>query len=113
VLVSFPYLLCSWGESAGAISTAAHLVTNGGDNEGLFRAAIMDSGAPLYVGDITHGQPSYDFIVAQTGCSGAHDTLECLREAPFESLMRATNSTPNMFSYQVGCSINEAGGEYG
>ncbi|KAJ7832850.1 carotenoid ester lipase precursor [Mycena olivaceomarginata] len=96
-----PAKVTLWGESAGAISTAAHLVTNGGNNEGLFRAAIMDSGAPLYVGDITHGQPSYDFIVAQTGCSGAHDTLECLREAPFESLMRATNSTPNMFSYQA------------
>ncbi|KAF7366926.1 Carboxylic ester hydrolase [Mycena sanguinolenta] len=95
-----PTKVTLWGESAGAISTAAHLVTNGGNNEGLFRAAIMDSGSPLWVGDITHGQPSYDFIVEQTGCSHALDTLDCLRDAPVDTLMRATNSTPNMFSYQ-------------
>ncbi|KAJ7192633.1 carotenoid ester lipase precursor [Mycena pura] len=89
-----------WGESAGAISVASHLLTNGGNNEGLFRAAIMDSGAPLWVGDITHGQPYYDFIVQHTGCSRAPDTLDCLRKAPFDTLMRATNSTPDMFSYQ-------------
>ncbi|KAJ7218238.1 carotenoid ester lipase precursor [Mycena haematopus] len=95
-----PTKVTLWGESAGAISTASHLVTNGGNNEGLFRAAIMDSGAPLWVGDITHGQPAYDFIVEHTGCSRARDTLNCLRYAPVDTLMRATNSTPNMFSYQ-------------
>ncbi|KAJ6482757.1 carotenoid ester lipase precursor [Mycena sanguinolenta] len=95
-----PSKVTLWGESAGAISTAAHLVTNGGNNEGLFRAAIMDSGAPLWVGDITHGQPAYDFIVEQTGCSRALDTLDCLRDVPVDTLMKATNSTPNMFSYQ-------------
>ncbi|KAJ7292203.1 carotenoid ester lipase precursor [Mycena rebaudengoi] len=95
-----PKKVTIWGESAGAISTASHLVTNGGNNEGLFRAAIMDSGAPIWVGDITHGQRYYDFIVQHTGCSRARDTLDCLRKAPFDTLMRATNSTPDMFSYQ-------------
>lgn len=32
---------CSWGESAGAFSVAAHLAWNEGDPEGLFRAAVM------------------------------------------------------------------------
>ncbi|KAF7366927.1 Carboxylic ester hydrolase [Mycena sanguinolenta] len=95
-----PTKVTLWGQSAGAMSTAAHLVTNGGNNEGLFRGAIMDSGAPLWVGDITHGQPSYDFIVEQTGCAHALDTLDCLREVPVDTLMKATNSTPNVFSYQ-------------
>jgi carboxylesterase type B len=77
------------------------MVTNGGNNEGLFRAAIMDSGTPLWFGDITHGQQYYDHIVNHTGCASSSDTLDCLRNAPFEALMSATNSTPNMFVYQV------------
>ena len=35
------------GESAGAYSVGYHLVTNDGLNEGLFRAAIMQSGTAL------------------------------------------------------------------
>lgn len=31
----------SQGESAGAMSAALHMVTNGGNTEGLFRAAFM------------------------------------------------------------------------
>ncbi|EIW81505.1 carotenoid ester lipase precursor [Coniophora puteana RWD-64-598 SS2] len=96
-----PSKVTIWGESAGAISVGAQLVANKGNNEGLFRAAIMDSGAPLWLGNITHGQPYYDHIVDETGCSNSSDTLDCLRNAPFEALMSATNSTPNMFSYQA------------
>ena len=44
----------SWGQSAGAISVGLHMLANGGDTEGLFRAAFMQSGAPTPVGDITH-----------------------------------------------------------
>ncbi|KAF8189169.1 Alpha/Beta hydrolase protein [Mycena galopus ATCC 62051] len=96
-----PTKVTLWGESAGAISTAAQLVTNSGNNEGLFRAAIMDSGSSLYVGDITHGQPWYNFLVEQTGYSYASDTLDCLRDLPLDTLMKATNSTPSAVSYQV------------
>jgi acetylcholinesterase len=39
------------------------------------------------VGDI---QPSvnedYDDLVRESGCAGAEDTLECLRQAPFATL---------------------------
>ena len=48
--------LPSWGESAGAVSAALHMVANDGDTEGLFRAAFMESGSPIPVGDITNGQ---------------------------------------------------------
>ena len=37
----------SWGESAGAISVALQMVTNGGNTEGLFRGAFMQSGGPI------------------------------------------------------------------
>jgi acetylcholinesterase len=45
----------SWGESAGAISVANHLLTNNGDTEGLFRAAFMESGSPLPAGEVEDG----------------------------------------------------------
>lgn len=36
-----PQKVTLWGESAGAISAALQMTTNGGDTEGLFRAAFM------------------------------------------------------------------------
>ena len=48
-------LTISWGESAGAISVANHLLTNNGDTEGLFRAAFMESGSPLPAGEVEDG----------------------------------------------------------
>ncbi|KAN0141650.1 Alpha/Beta hydrolase fold [Lactarius tabidus] len=89
-----------WGESAGSISVAIQMLVNGGNTEGLFRAAFMESGSPIAVGDITHGQKYYDDLVELTGCSGSTDTLACLREAPYESLKAAMNSTPSIYSYQ-------------
>ena len=61
----------------------------------------MESGFPLPVGDITEGQPFYDVLVNETGCQGKPDTLQCLREAPFEELVKAINDTPSSNSYQV------------
>ena len=87
-----------WGESAGAISVALQMLTNGGDTEGLFRGAFMQSGSPIPVGDITEGQQFYDALVDSAGCARAMDTLQCLREAPFETLMNAINQSPNIFS---------------
>ncbi|KAI1788851.1 carotenoid ester lipase precursor [Ganoderma leucocontextum] len=95
-----PTKVTIWGESAGAISVALHLLTNGGDTEGLFRGAFMQSGSPIPTGDITHGQADYDGLVAATGCSGASDTLQCLREVDFDTLQGAVDNTPNIFSFQ-------------
>lgn len=74
-----------------------------GNTEGLFRGAFMQSGAPIPVGPVENGQVHYDFIVRQTGCSSASDTLQCLREVPYAKLMAAIDATPSIFSYQVGC----------
>ncbi|KAF9568740.1 carotenoid ester lipase precursor [Agrocybe pediades] len=96
-----PNKVTIWGGSAGAVSASLQMLTNGGNTEGLFRAAFMESGAPLPVGDITHGQEYYDFIVAQTGCSEAVNTLECLRKVPYASIKDAINRTPSIFSFKA------------
>ncbi|ETW82195.1 Esterase/Lipase [Heterobasidion irregulare TC 32-1] len=95
-----PSKVTIWGESAGAISVALHMVTNGGNTEGLFRAAFMQSGSPIPVGDISHGQKYYDAIVNETGCSGAADTLQCLRDLPYATLKDAVDNSPMIFTYQ-------------
>ena len=71
------------------------MLANGGDTEGLFRAGIMQSGGPAPVGDITHGQPFYDMLVNNTGCTGSEDTLECMRNASEETFQNAVNMSPS------------------
>ncbi|KAI0787378.1 carotenoid ester lipase precursor [Fomes fomentarius] len=95
-----PTKVTIWGESAGAISIALHMITNGGNTEGLFRGAFMQSGSPIPTGDLSDGQADYDKLVSQTGCSGAADTLQCLREVPFDKLKQAVDNSPGIFSYQ-------------
>ncbi|KAJ7366220.1 carotenoid ester lipase precursor [Mycena albidolilacea] len=95
-----PTKVTIWGESAGAISVSLQMLANGGNTEGLFRAGFMQSGSPIPVGPVENGQKYYDQIVAQTGCSGASDTLECLRTVPFATLKAAQDDTPFIFDYQ-------------
>ncbi|KAK7050555.1 carboxylic ester hydrolase [Favolaschia claudopus] len=95
-----PSKVTIWGESAGAISVSLQMLANGGNTEGLFRGAFMESGSPIPVGAIENGQKYYDQIVSQTGCSSASDTLACLRTVPFDKLKAAQDATPGIFSYQ-------------
>ena len=104
-------LIYSWGESAGAISVALHMITNGGDTEGLFRGAFMQSGSPIPVGDISNGQKYYDALVDETGCSGTADTLQCLRAAPYGTLKSAVDKSPMIFAYQVKFILRVLSGE--
>lgn len=96
-----PAKVSLWGESAGAISAALHMMANGGNTEGLFRGAFMQSGGPIPVGSVANGQVYYDQIVASTGCSGSADTLQCLREVAYDRLKAAVDGTPGTFSYQA------------
>ncbi|ETW82193.1 Esterase/lipase/thioesterase [Heterobasidion irregulare TC 32-1] len=89
-----------WGESAGAISVASHMVAYGGNTQGLFHGAVMQSGSPIPTGDITTNQPHYDAVVNETGCAGAADTLQCLRGVSFASLQAAANKSPGLFTPQ-------------
>ena len=77
------------------------MVTNGGDTEGLFRGAFMQSGAVMASGDVTLGQQDYDDLVRAAGCAGAEDTLGCLRRVPFSVLKAAVNMSQGFFSYRV------------
>ena len=90
----------SWGESAGAISVSLHMIANGGNTEGLFHGAFMESGAVIPMGDMELGQQDYDNLVQATGCAGTEDTLECLRQAPFSALKEVMDSSGTL-SYQV------------
>ncbi|KAH9175637.1 Alpha/Beta hydrolase protein [Lactarius sanguifluus] len=88
-----PSKVTIWGESAGAVSVSLQMLANGGNTEGLFRAAFMQSGSPTATGDITHGQKYYDDLVERIGCSSSSDTLACLRAAPYEELKATIDSS--------------------
>ena len=96
-------VLYSWGESAGAISVALHMQANSGDTEGLFRAGFMESGSPVPSGSVDNPylQSTYNQVVADSGCSSATDTLDCLRTVPTEVLKAAMDKTPSFVSFQV------------
>jgi len=96
-----PSKVTIWGESAGAMSVGLHMVANSGNTEGLFRGAFMESGSPITVGDLSQGQKYYDALVSQVGCLHTSDTLQCLREAPFDTLKAAIDASPNWFSFQA------------
>ena len=79
------------------------MLASGGDTHGLFHAAFMQSGAPIPVGDIVHGQAEFDNLVVDTGCDSAVDKLECLRLVPYPALKAAVDKSPGVISYQVRC----------
>ncbi|KAF9042864.1 alpha/beta-hydrolase, partial [Hymenopellis radicata] len=95
-----PNKVTIWGQSAGAMSVALHMLINDGNHEGLFRGAFMQSGAPIPVGDIEHGQKGYDAIVQKTGCASSEDTLACLRKVKFSQLKKAVDASPFVMEYQ-------------
>ncbi|KAA1472208.1 alpha/beta-hydrolase [Dentipellis sp. KUC8613] len=94
-----PSRVTIYGISAGSISVALQMMTNGGNTEGLFHAGFMESGTAIPVGDISHGQHYYDALVNGTGCSGSQDTLECLRHVPYDQLKPLVDQTPSYASY--------------
>lgn len=86
-----------WGESAGAVSVGAHILAYGGRDDGLFRAAIAQSGGPIFLGlnNARTARENSDNITRITGCADVPDELTCLRALPFDTLNRAMNVTPS------------------
>ncbi|CZR67950.1 related to triacylglycerol lipase V precursor [Phialocephala subalpina] len=104
-----PSKVTIWGESAGAGSVGAQLIAYGGRDDGLFRAAIAQSGSSLSFSRYPSSsdyQAVYDNITATTGCSSASDTLDCLRAVPFEALNNGFNSSAVLATIQ-GPTIDE------
>lgn len=84
------------GESAGANSVGTHLIAYGGRDDGLFRAAIAESGAPTplsYYINASAWEPNYQQIIQLAGCSNASDSLACLRTLPTEQLSAVFNTS--------------------
>lgn len=74
------------------MSVGFQLVAYGGRDDKLFRAAIMQSGSPVYyynLNDSSALEPKYQSLLADTGCSD----LACLRSLPFEDLNDVLNQT--------------------
>jgi carboxylesterase type B len=74
-----PNSVTLWGESAGAMSTAVHLVSPG--SKGLFHRAIMDSNVASFQYQFKAGQRASfgKKFAALANCSSVDD-MECLRK---------------------------------
>lgn len=91
-----PSKVTIWGESAGAESSGAQLIAYGGRDQGLFRGVMLESGGPI--NPYRYNTPEqwdayYNPIVRAANCSGAADTLACLRAMPTEALVSVFNSS--------------------
>lgn len=49
--------------------------------------------------DISFGQPFFDQLVADTGCSGSKDVLACLKLVPLDTFQNAVNNSPSIASF--------------
>ena len=77
------------------MSVAAHLLAYNLTETPLFRAGIMESGAPTTnnFASVADVQPVYDSIVNATGCANASSSLDCLRALPFDVFNSAVNAS--------------------
>ncbi|KAF2639343.1 alpha/beta-hydrolase [Massarina eburnea CBS 473.64] len=93
-----------FGESAGAASVGFHLTAYKGRDDGLYRAAILQSGNPIFylpVGGPNKTQAAFNTVASQVGCGSSPDRVQCLREVSFETLnatMNGTISTNEIFN---------------
>ncbi|KZZ98263.1 lipase 3 precursor [Beauveria brongniartii RCEF 3172] len=100
-----PKKVTIWGESAGSASVMSQMLLYGGNatykSKPLFRGGIMDSGTifPSDPIDCSKGQALYDQIARDTGCSGAQDTLEYLRQVDYNVLCKVVSTFPQIRSY--------------
>ncbi len=82
-----------FGESAGAWSVCALLTSP--LSGGLFHRGIMQSGpCTTRLATLQNAERQGERFAEVVGCAGALDVLECLREAPRESVMAALPPDP-------------------
>ncbi|KAH9816164.1 lipase [Melampsora americana] len=95
-----PKKVTVFGQSAGAMSISYHLMINNGNLDGLFRAAITESGTALHSGDLRKdgGQKAYDTISKELGCNLELDSLSCIRNSSYEAILDAQNKVSGFLS---------------
>lgn len=83
-----------WGESAGAQSIAYQLFSYDGRDDGLYRAAILESGGPTgaQVQNLAYYTSPVENLTRTVGCWGAADQLACLRGLSQDELFAAQPS---------------------
>ncbi|TQV91629.1 carboxylesterase family protein [Cordyceps javanica] len=90
------------GESAGAVSIGYQLLAYGGRDDGLFRAAIAESGGPFFIAapnrNASQRADDFQLVLNTTGCGCAADALGCLRQASAASINQASNIVPYYFT---------------
>ncbi|KNG84799.1 putative neuroligin [Aspergillus nomiae NRRL 13137] len=88
-------------ESSGALSVRYHHLAY----DGLFRAAITQSSAPLSTAaliPLDEQERIYQDVLNATGCTAPIEPIECLRKAPVESLKAAFQGTGYISSGMFG-----------
>ncbi|KAF1837330.1 alpha/beta-hydrolase [Decorospora gaudefroyi] len=100
-----PERVTIYGESAGGASVGFQLTAYGGRDDKLFRAAILQSGNPIYYRRLrdpaTGYAEQYEELTRRTHCSNATSPLECLRQLPAEQLNTAINMTSPVLNLTV------------
>lgn len=83
------------------MSVGYHLTAYNGRDDKLFRAGIMQSGGSIAAspGNYTTFQSKYNTLASKVGCSDVVDSLQCLREVPFEALNTVLNGTEGASDY--------------
>ncbi|KAL3489122.1 Alpha/Beta hydrolase protein [Aspergillus germanicus] len=97
-----PKKVTIWGESAGAASVGFQLTAYGGRDDKLFRAAILQSGNPIYYGSengTQRSQAGFEAIASAVGCYNSWDRIQCLREVPFLTLNATMNGSVDTGSF--------------
>ncbi|KAI0862859.1 alpha/beta-hydrolase [Xylaria cubensis] len=89
-----PERITVWGESAGAQSIALHLYSFGGRDDGLFHAAILESGSAIGVAlqPLAYYESPFENLTRTVGCVDEPDKLACLRTVPIDELFAARGS---------------------
>ncbi|KAF2737423.1 alpha/beta-hydrolase, partial [Polyplosphaeria fusca] len=88
------------GESAGAVSIYSHMAAYGGRDDGLFRAAILESGGafPLTGPKTSAFQATFDGLITKTSCStyanaSTTDQLDCIRKLSLDDFRNNVGSS--------------------
>ncbi|KAK6502839.1 hypothetical protein TWF481_007881 [Arthrobotrys musiformis] len=99
-----PRKVTLFGASAGALSIGLHQLAYNGRDDKLFSQVMMISGSPIFFRPSPFPetfQSNYDYLITQTGCIDATDSLQCLRGLPIEQLNAAINTTQGQYTTAV------------